>query len=89
MAFAWSGLALLAGHQGKRIWSYNTADTAATVDTAGYFNSVANFLNVGDVIMANVDTGGTPGYGIFVVNANSGTVVDVADMTNLAAADTD
>lgn len=89
MAFAWSGLALLSGHQGKRIWGYNTNDTAAVVDTAGYFNSVANFLNIGDVIMAHVDIDGTPGYGIFVVNANDGSTVDVADMTNLAAADTD
>ncbi|MBR9970812.1 hypothetical protein [Magnetospirillum sulfuroxidans] len=70
-------------------WNYVTTDTAATVDTAGYFNSASSVLKVGDRIHANVDTGGTPAYGTFVVLSNAAGVVDVADMTAMTATDTD
>ena len=50
---------------------------------------MANEMNIGDVIHANTSTGGTPEYGIFCVNSNSGTVVDVADMVSLSGTDTD
>lgn len=33
-------------------WFYTTADAAATVETAGYFNGVRGQLTVGDVILA-------------------------------------
>jgi hypothetical protein len=74
---------------GFHIWHYSTTDAATVVDTAGYFNSRVSDMNVGDVIFASVDTDGTPGFGIFVVNANNGTVVDVTNMTDLAAGDSD
>lgn len=70
-------------------WNYVTTDTAATVDTAGYFNAASSMLRVGDRITANVDTGGTPAYGSFVVVSNSAGVVDVADITAMTATDTD
>ncbi|MBC7907415.1 MAG: hypothetical protein H7Y60_11815 [Rhodospirillaceae bacterium] len=70
-------------------WNYVTTDTAAVVDTAGYFNAASTMLHVGDRIHAEVDTGGTRAGGTFRVNANSGGVVDVADMTTLTATDTD
>jgi hypothetical protein len=62
-----------------REWAYTTTDTAATVDTVGYFNSMAKFLKVGDTIRAKCSTGGTATYNTFFVSANSGTVVDVND----------
>jgi len=46
-------------------------------------------VRIGDMIMANVDTDGTPAAGIFLVNANASGVVDVADMTAVGGADTD
>ena len=90
MAFTNNTLALVAGGGGQfRLWHYKTNDAAAVVDSAGYFNGASNYLQVGDFILAHVDADGTPGFGIFVVNANSAGVVDVADMLNAAAADTD
>lgn len=71
------------------MWNYKTTDTLATVNTAGYFNSVAKEVNVGDLIYAFTDTGGTPTPAHFFVNANSGTVVDVADGNALTLTDTD
>ena len=73
-----------------RTWGYTTTDTAATVDTAGYFNDVADFVKVGDIIKANVDTDGTPAYGTFYVSANDGTTVDVNDISTISGGtDTD
>ena len=70
-------------------WNYVTADVATDVDTEGYFNAAAGMLKVGDRLNANVDTGGTPAYGTFVVISNTGTVVDVANITAMTATDTD
>lgn len=87
MAFAASGLAFLAGanNSGPRLWSYYTTDAKATVDTSGYFNDMSAQLNVGDIIFAIVSNG----YGAFLVSANSGGVVDVSDLVDFNAADTD
>jgi hypothetical protein len=41
------------------------------------------------MILANVETTGAPGAGIFLVNSNVGGVVDVANLTPVGATDTD
>lgn len=90
MAFTQANLSLVAySGNGFHIWHYTTTDAKGDIDTVGYFNAMANEMNVGDVIHANTSTGGTPEYGIFCVNANSGTVVDVADMVSLSGTDSD
>jgi hypothetical protein len=71
------------------LWTYKTADTAATINTAGYFNAAAADLTVGDFILVYADTGGTPQGYIFSVNANSGTVVDVTDGLAIGTTDSD
>jgi len=68
---------------------YKTTDTAATINTANYFDTLVNVLRVGDVIYAYTDTGGTPQGYLFPVNANDGTHVDVADGLALGTTDTD
>lgn len=75
---------------GPRRWTYTTTDATATVDTAGYFNGAADLLTVGDLIYAITSSGGTPSYDSYLVNANSGGVVDVADSVVLdGASDSD
>lgn len=66
-----------------REWVYTTIDTAATVDSAGYFDDASDLVAVGDLIHAKVDTDGTPGFGTFAVSSNTGGVVDVNDLANL------
>ncbi|MEK9751515.1 MAG: hypothetical protein VW236_08195 [Flavobacteriaceae bacterium] len=90
MAFNKDNLSLVNySGNGFHIWHYTSTDAKAVIDTGGYFNTAANEMNIGDVIFANTSTGGTPEYGIFVVNANNGSVVDVADMVSLSGTDTD
>ena len=89
MAYVPKNLSVLAYANGFTLWHYTTADTAAVVDSANYFNGASEMLRIGDMILANVETGGTMKAGIFLVNANSGGAVDVADITGVGGTDTD
>ena len=80
---------MLAYANGFTLWHYTSADAAAAIDTAGYFDEAADMLRKGDMIMANVDTGGTPAAGIFHVNSVAGGVVDIDDITGIGGTDTD
>ncbi|MEQ8505184.1 MAG: hypothetical protein RIB80_07645 [Rhodospirillales bacterium] len=90
MAYKSKDLSVLSYANGFTLWHYTTADAATDVDTEGYFNEAAHMLRTGDIVVANVDTDGTPGAGLFFVSANAGGIVDVNDMTAIGgAADTD
>lgn len=89
MAYSSRNLSVLAYANGFTLWHYGTTDTAADVDTAGYFNPAADMLRVGDMIISNVDTAATAQAGIFVVRSNSGGIVNVSDLTALGASNTD
>lgn len=90
MAFISRNLSVLVYANGFTLWHYTTPDPASDVDTQGYFDAAEEMLCVGDMILANVDTdGGTPKAGIFLVTKNSGGTVDVADMTEVGASNTD
>lgn len=89
MALLIKNLGVVQHVNGFTLWHYTTPDAAATVDTAGYFNLASSMLRVGDVIIANVDTGGTLKAGLFLVSSNSGGAVDVNDMTGISATNTD
>jgi hypothetical protein len=71
------------------IYAYKTTDAIADVNTAGYFNDLANTLEVGDLIYCVTSTGGTAVCTLTQVLSNASGVVDVADGTTLAATDSD
>lgn len=92
MAFTGASL-LRVGPQnsnGPTLWVYQTADALTAVDAAGYFNSAAAQLQVGDWIF--VSSSST--WGIQIVNQNtrdlsaSPPVPGVVDVTNALAAGT-
>ena len=65
---------------GFHIWHYkSTADNLNTIDAAGYFNSKASEINVGDVIFVNASNG----FGIATVVSNSGGAVDTGDIVSM------
>lgn len=89
MAFDRTDLFCLTGTTGDapRLWSYTTtADTIATMNTAGYFNNASEILNAYDVLFlrdsANAMT-------ISYVNSNTGGVVDIVDGLTITATDSD
>ncbi len=89
MAFKTQDLSVIGYANGFTLWHYTTTDTAAAVDTSGYFNDAADVVRVGDMVLANVETGGTMAAGMFLVSSNTGTVVDIDDMTAFGGTDTD
>jgi hypothetical protein len=75
MSYASSNLSVLAYANNFTLWHYTTIDSAVT--SGGYFNNAASMLRVGDFIVANVDTDGTPVNKIYIVTANTGSAVTV------------
>lgn len=76
MTFVPSDLSVLAYANNFTLWHFVTKDNSIT--GAGYFNKAADMLRVNDLIIANVDTDGTPATAFYVVTANSGGSVSVA-----------
>lgn len=89
MAYDSKNLSVLAYANGFTLWHYTSVDAAAEVDSADYFATASDMLRVGDFIMANTDTDGTPVHGIFVVSAVGAGTVDVNDITQISGTDTD
>ena len=78
MAYAASGLSMLATANGFSLWHYSSADAIAAVNSAGYFTGDSvNMLAVRDVIIV-VDTN-TPTTSLVSVLSHYGTTVDVSD----------
>lgn len=70
-----------------RVHKYYSADDAiAAINTAGYFNDLADLLSVGDVIIVR-DSAGVVAQAL--VASNSGGVVDITDGAVIAATDSD
>jgi len=94
MAYSAIGLRPIKDLGPLNYWHYITTDTPAGVDTTGYFNSAANMLNVGDIILVvQADSVTAPtavtAAGHHIVNFNDGSIVDVTDATALSVVDTD
>lgn len=76
MAFIASDLSVLAYANNFTLWHFTTTD--ADITTAGYLDRAADMLRVNDLIIANVDTDGTPETTFFVVTDNSDSSVTIA-----------
>lgn len=77
MAYKASDLSVLAYANAFTFWHYTTPDASATVTTAGYFNSAADQVRVGDLIIANMSTGGSMVTKFYIVTANTGSAVTI------------
>jgi hypothetical protein len=66
------------------LWRYATDDAAATVETAGYFNSARGLLTVGDAINASMVLAGTPvvkNYVVLTVPVSGNVTITIAQAT--------
>ncbi len=88
MAYDPRNLSALTYANGFTLWHYKTPDPAIDVDDAGYFNTAAGMLRVGDFIFANANIDATIESGVFIVSSNAGGIVDVADITGFGTANT-
>ncbi|CCQ72330.1 hypothetical protein [Magnetospira sp. QH-2] len=91
MAYESKNLSVLAYANGFTLWHYTTTDLNTQVDDVSYFDDAADMLRVGDMVMANTDTGegGTPIAALYAVASNDGTTVDLTDMTQIGVLNSD
>lgn len=97
MAFNSADLVLVSSVNGFSLYRYDTLDTHATVDTAGYFNNSDDTQNisVGDLIDVVVwgtaiRTGTISTYGRHIVNqVTAAGIVDLSNVTVGVVTDTD
>lgn len=89
MAYSNKGLSVLGYANGFTLWHYASTDAATDVDAQGYFNAAGAMLRAGDFIFANVGAGADLRHGIFVVTSTADGAVDVANLTQFGATDSD
>lgn len=92
MAYNATGLNLVGGSKAgnsPQVWTYKSADAADVIDGAGYFNSAAGVLKVGDLMYIHSSADTVPAFGFAVVNSNTGTVVDITSLTAVGTIDSD
>lgn len=75
MSLALSNLSVLAYANNFTLWHYTTVDSAVTA--GGYFNNAVDMMRVGDLIIVNIDTDGTPSTKLYIVTGNTGSAVTV------------
>lgn len=75
MAFKASDLSVLAYANNFTLWHYTTFDSAVT--GTGYFDKAADMMRVNDLLIANIDTDGTPSTKFYIVTGNTGSAVTV------------
>ena len=75
MAFSAPDLSVLAYANNFTLWHFTTTDSDIT--TAGYFNKAVDMLRDNDLIIANIDTDGSPSTTFYVVTGNDGSSVTI------------
>jgi hypothetical protein len=77
MAFDSSNLSVLAYANNFTLWHYASVDNSGTITGANYFNSASEMMRVGDLMVINIDTDGTPSTKFYIVTGNSGGTVAI------------
>ncbi len=75
MSLVLHDLSVLAYANNFTLWHYKTIDSSVT--SGGYFNNATDMFHVGDLIIANLDTDGTPSTKLYIVTGNTSGVVSV------------
>lgn len=76
MSLVLSDLSVLAYANNFTLWHYKTFDSSVT--GSNYFNNASDMMNVNDLIIANLDTDGTPSTKFYIVTGITSGVVSVA-----------
>jgi hypothetical protein len=88
MAFStdgWANIGASKRGNAPALYTYATTDAIADVNTAGYFNSLADTLEVNDLIFV----AHSGGVALVYVASNASGVVDVTDGLTVTATDSD
>ncbi|MFA5592585.1 MAG: hypothetical protein WC989_04645 [Micavibrio sp.] len=78
MALKLHDLSVLAYANNFTLWHYKTVDASGVFTAAGYFNNASDMMRVGDLLIVNIDTDGTPSTKFYIVTGSASGVVTVA-----------
>ncbi len=84
MSFMSKDFSVIAYANGFTLWNYTTKDTLDTVKGANYFNDIAPFARIGDMILTVANNQSTIAPAILAVTAIADGVVSVSDFTSSA-----
>lgn len=87
MAYKPTNLSILAYANSFTLWHYATNDPASEVESNGYFNRAADMLRAGDIVIAIVAAGETPGASLLVVKTTASGIVSVSNLTTVVTTD--
>lgn len=83
MAYSSENLSVLAYSNSFTLWHYKSEDLDTAVVAASYFDEASDMLRVGDMILVNSDTDGTPKNGVIAVTGNTNGVVTTGVIVTL------
>lgn len=86
MSFNSKNFSVMAYANGFTLWNYTTEDTLDTVKGSGYFNDIAPFARIGDMIMTVAGSASAVAPAIMAVTAIADNAVTVSDFTTAASA---
>ena len=85
MSFMSKDFSVMAYANGFTLWNYSSSDALATIKGANYFDDIAPFARVGDMILTVADNQSTVAPAILAVTTISEGAVSVSDFTSSAA----
>ena len=75
MAYSSENLSVLAYSNSFTLWHYKSEDLNTAIVADSYFDEGTDMLRVGDMVLVNADTDGTPKNGVIAVTDNASGVV--------------
>lgn len=75
MSLQLADLSVLAYANNFTLWHYKTEDSS--IASSDYFNNAAEMMNENDIIVANIDTEGTPVTAFYVITDITSGVVTI------------
>lgn len=84
MSFTNQNFSVMAYANGFTLWNYSTTDALADTKVDGYFNDIATFARIGDMILVAANKEADVAAAIFVVASINNSVVVVKDFTSAA-----
>ena len=85
MSFMSKDFSVMAYANGFTLWNYTSSDSLDTVKGANYFDDIAPFARLGDMILTVADNQSTVTPAILAVTSISDGAVTVSDFTSAAA----
>lgn len=88
MSFSSKDFSVMAYANGFTLWNYTTTDALNDVKAENYFDDIAPFARIGDMILTVAEAQGTVSPAILAVTAIADSAVTVSDFTTSTATPT-